>query len=107
MSLTIISVFGAFLGVSLKHMVTLMTTEGANFQSRLSLWAPEVGAASILAFIVFNVYEYTNMFKTLRNRLSWRQALLIGFICGIGVERIFEALKALVGINTGAAGAGG
>ena len=51
----------------------------------------------IVALIFFNVYEHTSLGKELTLSISWRSALLIGALCGLGQDRILTALTALIG----------
>ena len=53
--------------------------------------------AVLLSFVFFNVYEHTDVGKKLPIIGGWRGALLIGFLSRAGAERIFAALKALLG----------
>ena len=98
-SLSFVAIIAALLGVTLKHSVAWMNTSNTNLGIQFQPILAQAVAASVLAFIVFNVFEFTDMFKSLRQRLSWRQALFIGVLCGLGLDRIFEALGALVGVN--------
>ena len=57
----------------------------------------ELITAPILAFVLFNVFEFTNLLKQFRRFFDWRTALIIGIACGLFSERILTAIKVLVG----------
>lgn len=48
-----------------------------------------------LAMVVFNAYEITSL-KSLTDRVSWRSALLIGFLCGLLHNNVLKVLQALI-----------
>jgi hypothetical protein len=48
-----------------------------------------------LAMVVFNAYEITSL-KSLTDRVSWRSALLIGFLCRLLHNNVLMALQALI-----------
>lgn len=58
---------------------------------------PMFAVAAITAAIVFNVYDFTSLRERFETTVTWRGAMLIGFICGYLNERVLEAIKALLG----------
>ena len=93
--LTFVSMFAAALGVVLKHVVPAVTS-GENWDPR-SIPVADFIASLILALIFFNAFEFTDLLKDFRKNIGWRSAMLIGVICGLASDRIFDALKALIG----------
>lgn len=95
-SLSAVAVFAALLGVLLRLSISgspdPLREIGALAQSGQLLMGP------IVAFIFFNVYEYTSVGKGLSMSVSWRSALLIGALSGIAQDRILAALMALIGV---------
>lgn len=57
----------------------------------------EVVMGSLLAFLIFNVYEYLGISSIRKMSISWRSASLIGFACGLLQENFVEAIKAFFG----------
>jgi hypothetical protein len=51
------------------------------------------GAA--LAVVVFNAYDFLSL-KSLTDKVSWRSALLIGFLCGLANDNFLKALQVLM-----------
>lgn len=94
-SLSIVAVFSAILGVLLR----LSVTDSLNpFQEMVGLaQSGKLLVGPIVAFIFFNVYEYTSVGKDFGMAVSWRSALLIGALSGIAQDRILAALKELIG----------
>ncbi|GFK93146.1 hypothetical protein NNJEOMEG_00977 [Fundidesulfovibrio magnetotacticus] len=50
----------------------------------------------LLAFIVFNVYEYTSFKDKITMGLNWRSALILGTLCGLAGDKFQNALRALI-----------
>lgn len=98
--LTLIAMLAAGLGVILKHAMALSSGgAGAEFAPG----AVEFLGATILALVFFNVFEYTDLLKDFRKNISWRTALLIGVVCGMGSDRIYAAFRTLAGDTPAAA----
>jgi hypothetical protein len=55
--------------------------------------------AMAIAFLMFNIYEYTDLGARLKMSVAWRSALVIGVVSGAFTERLLEALKVLAGIK--------
>lgn len=55
--------------------------------------------AIILAAIFFNTYESTTIGKNLNVGVSWRSAMLIGFLCGLAQDKILAAITGLIGMT--------
>jgi len=94
--LSVIAVISGILGVLLKFSINPKNNFDALFATENN-FINNMIASSILSLIIFNTFEYTELFKTIRNRLAWRTALIIGFSCGIASNRIFEAFFAFLG----------
>jgi len=55
--------------------------------------------AMVIALLMFNVYEHTDLGARLKIGVAWRSALLIGVLSGAFTERLLEALKVLAGVK--------
>ena len=68
---------------------------------RDAIWNAVIGgsgiAATILALVMVNTYEYLDVGKRFAMNLAWRSALFIGVLCGVTGDRFVAALKAFVG----------
>ena len=53
--------------------------------------------AVVTAAIVFNIVDFTNLRDKLKSGVSWRGAMLVGFVCGYLNERVLRALQTLLG----------
>ena len=97
LALTSIAMASAVLGLALKHVFPIAGTEvgGISWTSIFPL--SELVASLILALVFFNVFEFTDLLKGMRRNLGWRSAMLIGVLCGLGSDRIFAAIKSLIG----------
>lgn len=95
-SLSVIAIIAALLGVVLR----ISLSGQANLLHEMLNLAKsgQIVVAPALAFIFFNVYEYTSLGKGIGLSVSWRSALLIGALCGIAQDNVFAALKALIGV---------
>ena len=54
-------------------------------------------AASIVGVIFFNIYEFTEAGKKIELSISWRSALLIGFLSGMLLDKLLASIKAFIG----------
>jgi hypothetical protein len=52
--------------------------------------------AIVIAFVLFNAYEFTSLGQNLTARVSWRSALAIGFSTGLLHEKILDVLNTLL-----------
>lgn len=95
-ALTAVAMASAVLGVALKHLVP-QAASGGTFELTHILPGAELAGGVILALVFFNVFEFTNLLTELRATLGWRSALLVGVLSGLGSDRIFNAIKALLG----------
>jgi hypothetical protein len=95
-ALTLVAMISAMLGLALKHLVPQATSGSALLIANI-LPSSELVGAVILALVFFNLFEFTDLLKNVRMRLGWRSALLVGVFCGLGSDRIFNALQALLG----------
>ena len=109
-ALTLVAVVSSLLGYVLRF--TLSQSTSASSATQVSQLTPQafsleqlltlltsatwIGSA-ILAFVFFNVYEFTDVGRNFRMGLGWRSALLIGALCGLMGDRILVALKAFLG----------
>lgn len=95
-SLSVVAVLAAILGVVLRLSISGSPDP---FQAMILLaQSGQLLVGPIVAFIFFNVYEYTSIGKGMGVAVSWRSALLIGALSGIAQDRILAALKALIGV---------
>ncbi len=51
----------------------------------------------ILALVIFNVYEHTDLGTKVKMGVGWRSALLIGVLAGLFSERLLQALNVFLG----------
>jgi hypothetical protein len=95
-SLSIVAVVAAILGVVLRLSIAGLPDP---FREMITLaQSGQLLVGPIVAFIFFNVYEYTSVGKEIGMSVSWRSALLIGALSGIAQDRILAALQALIGV---------
>lgn len=99
-TVNLVAVVGGLLGVMLEFVIS--TDRDLSFQRLATtefdpLILPAVGGV-ILSFVVFNIYEHIDALKTMKLAISWRSALLVGFLAGFFQDRIIAALGALVGL---------
>ncbi|CCV06717.1 exported hypothetical protein [Mesorhizobium metallidurans STM 2683] len=98
--LSIVTVISAFMGASLKYSLAQTPSQSIqNYFSSLITYlftAPGLSGA-VLALIVFNVYEYMELGRTIKMGIGWRSALLVGALCGLFSDRMIKALQVLVG----------
>jgi hypothetical protein len=52
--------------------------------------------AAILALVFFNVFEFTSLAGRFRQYVNWRGALLVGVLCGLGGDKILQALHGIL-----------
>jgi hypothetical protein len=97
-TLSLIAVLASTAGLALK---VGLDTSAANVESIPDLWqsmtVSGVVASAILAFIFFNIYEYTEAGRRLAIGIGWRGAVLIGALCGLVGDRVLAALQSLLG----------
>jgi hypothetical protein len=55
--------------------------------------------AMVIALVLFNIYEHTELGTRVKMGVGWRSALLIGVLAGAFTERLLEALKVLAGVK--------
>lgn len=55
--------------------------------------------AMVIALVLFNIYEHTELGTRVKMGVGWRSALLIGVLAGTFTERLLEALKVLAGVK--------
>ncbi|MER9530171.1 hypothetical protein NKI89_10235 [Mesorhizobium sp. M0309] len=98
--LSIITVLSAFMGASLKYSLTATPSQSIQtyFSSLMTYLFTSPGlSGAALALIVFNVYEYMELGRTIKMGIGWRSALLVGALCGLFSDRMIKALQVLVG----------
>jgi hypothetical protein len=100
--LTLIAILAAILGAVVK-LLSAKETVVFDQVTLTSLIGPAV-LAGIVALIFFNVYEFTSFGDKMKMPLSWRSALLIGFLCGLLDDQMLAALKAFAGATGGSPG---
>ena len=96
LSLTIVAILAALLGVLVR--VSLAGAADPLQEMAALARSGQLLVGPIVALIFFNAYEYTSLGKELTMSVSWRSALLIGALCGLGQDRILAAMKALIGV---------
>lgn len=94
LSLTVVAVLASAAGAAIRHLTTI--PENIDPALIVDEW-PKFLVAALTALIVFNVFDLTNLRDQLRARVSWRLAILVGFLCGYLTDRILSALEALLG----------
>lgn len=95
-----IAMTSALLGSTVKYAITTgSATDVPEYFTKLSVHLiTSPGLSSIiLALLLFNVYEYTELGNNIKMRVGWRSALLIGVVSGLFSDRIIESLKVLFG----------
>jgi hypothetical protein len=97
---SLIALLGACLGTVLNASANTGST-GGDFAEVLStaFFGGTGVTAAILAVVLFNVYEHTSLSGRINLGVSWRSALLIGALCGLGSDRVLDALQAFLGGN--------
>jgi hypothetical protein len=104
--LSVVTILSGLLGVALKFAVTgavkLSTT--VNVADYFSKMGDELSTNSgvtavILALVIFNVYEFSNLGAKLKMGIGWRSAMLIGVLSGVLGDRMLEALKTFAGLG--------
>jgi hypothetical protein len=55
--------------------------------------------AVILALVIFNVDEVSDLGAKLKMDIGWRGAMLIGVLSGVLGDRMLEALKTFAGLG--------
>ncbi|RYD58463.1 MAG: hypothetical protein EOP60_03285 [Sphingomonadales bacterium] len=53
--------------------------------------------AGLTALIVFNIFDFTALRDQFQAKISWRAAILIGFVCGYLTDRLLRTLETLLG----------
>jgi hypothetical protein len=62
-----------------------------------TLWPSGILTAVVLAVTFFNVFEFTTLGERFTKATSWRGALLIGLLSGLGSAKFLIALRTVVG----------
>jgi len=96
-ALSIITMISAVMGLVLKHAIPQSSSPYQPSFNWTMLLSTESIASMILALVFFNIFEFTNLLPKIRSSLGWRSALAIGVLCGVASDRIYAALKALLG----------
>lgn len=96
-SLSCVAVLAALLGTLVDISLDSKGLQLEAVFSLISSSAMSFLSSTVLALVIFNVYEHTSLAGNIRLPISWRSALLIGVLCGVAQENILNALKALVG----------
>jgi hypothetical protein len=94
LSLTALAILTALVGA------TIGLVAGADRAPRPEAFVENWGGylvAALTAAIVFNIFDFTNLRDRFQARVSWRSAILVGFVCGYLNDRILDALQALLG----------
>ena len=102
MPLTVVAILGSGGGVVLKAFLPSLKANASpatiDQLFRKAWFDGWFIIASIIAVVVFNVYEHTKLSTSFASlRISWRSAILIGVLCGLANDRVLAALQALVG----------
>lgn len=53
----------------------------------------------VIALVVFNIYEHTELGACVKMGVGWRSALLIGVLAGVFTERLLAGLSVFVSIS--------
>jgi len=53
--------------------------------------------AGLTALIVFNIFDFTALRDQFKAKISWRAAILVGFVCGYLTDRLLNTLETLLG----------
>jgi len=93
-SLTVLAVAASAAGAAIRHLVNMPA--GTPTRDLLNQ-GPSFLVAALTALIIFNIFELTRLREQLRTRVSWRGAILVGFLCGYLNDRILSAVEALLG----------
>lgn len=98
--LSLITVVAALLGAVVKFVVENRADGGLySFFGNLGVslvTAPGI-SGMVLAFVIFNIYEFLELGDRIRVGVGWRSALLVGVLCGLFSDRMIAALQALIG----------
>ncbi|MFV7768857.1 hypothetical protein [Shewanella marisflavi] len=96
-SLSCVAVLAALLGTLVNISLDSQGLKPDAILNLVASSAMSFVSSTVLALVIFNVYEHTSLAGNIRLPVSWRSALLIGALCGVAQENILNALKALVG----------
>jgi len=103
--LSVIAILASSLGIIIK------AAHNSQFRNRLTEYFDNVEEfgrgwyfldspllqSAVVAFVFYNIYEYTDLGRRWNFGVNWRGALLIGFLSGFVGERIMNTLNALLG----------
>jgi hypothetical protein len=65
-----------------------------------SVIAAETVAGMILAVVIFNIYEHTDLRRGLKMGVGWRSALLIGVLAGLFTNRFLAVAQRIPRLDT-------
>lgn len=95
-SLTALAIASSAVGAGIRYLTTM--PEGAPAAAVFTQW-PNFLVAALTALVVFNIFDLTRLRDQLRASVSWRGAILVGFLCGYLNTRILSAVEALLGTS--------
>ena len=82
-------------GVSFVHKVNIANSVIWN---DIFTYILQTFITSVIAVVFFNIYEYLDIGKKITLSVSWRSAMLIGFLSGLFADRILDSVKVFIGI---------
>jgi hypothetical protein len=99
LSLSAIAVLFSLLGVVAKALIAPVAGDNAAWTKHVAM-AHDKGwflLAAIVALVFFNIYEHTKLGAGFTSMgVSWRSALVIGFLCGLANDQIVAAIRAFL-----------
>ena len=95
-SLTALAVAASAVGAGIRYLTTM--PEGTPADAVFNQW-PNFLVSALTALVVFNIFDLTRLREQLRASVSWRGAILVGFLCGYLNVRILSAVEALLGTS--------
>jgi len=118
--LSVVAIFSSVLGAILKAAVISTSPASATQRSELveknavtaadaltslgqqltpTIISLQMLGAMVVALLLFNIYEHTDLGTRIKMGVAWRSALLVGVLSGAFTERLLEALKVLAGVK--------
>ncbi|RYY25739.1 MAG: hypothetical protein EOP62_12840 [Sphingomonadales bacterium] len=96
MTLTAVAVASALIGRAIKLLATNPNSVAFDLATVLNS-ASGYLLAGLTALIVFNIFDFTALRDQFQAKISWRAAILIGFVCGYLTDRLLRTLETLLG----------
>lgn len=91
-SVSLAAVAFALLGLSIRMF---LIADGSDVKpgTLLDRFGKQGLTAMGLAFVIFNIFEFTDLRKKVTFGINWRSAMIIGLLCGLASKQLFEVLK--------------